>query len=108
MDGKKLREGLEKYKYPLLVAVIGLVFLLLPSGGGKEETGREQDILLQEILSQTEGVGPVKVLISDSGVVVVCRGAENPRVHLDIIRAVGAYTGFGSERITVLKLAETT
>ena len=50
MDGKKLREGLEKYKYPLLVAVIGLVLLLLPSGGGKEETGREQDILLQEIL----------------------------------------------------------
>ena len=108
MDGKKLLGALEKYKLPLLVLGIGLVLLLLPTGSKSSETGRERDLLLQEILSQTEGVGPVQVLISESGVVVVCRGAENARVHLEIIRAVGAYTGFGSDRIAVLKMTEPT
>ena len=53
-----------------------------------------------------EGVGEAQVIISDNGVVVVCRGAENAAVRLDIIRAISAYTGFGSDRITILKLAD--
>ena len=67
MDGKKLLGALEKYKLPLLVLGIGLVLLLLPTGSKSSETGRERDLLLQEILSQTEGVGPVRVLISFPG-----------------------------------------
>ena len=58
------------------------------------------------MLSRVEGVGEAQVIISDSGVVVVCRGAENAAVKLDIIRAISAYTGFGSDRITILKLAD--
>jgi hypothetical protein len=55
-------------------------------------------------LSQTQGVGKAQVLISDSGVVVACAGAANASVRLDIIRAVSSYTGFGSDKITILKL----
>ena len=33
-------------------------------------------------------------------------GAENAAVKLDIIRAISSYTGFGSDRITILKLAD--
>ena len=33
---------------------------------------------------------------------VVCEGAGSARVRLDIVNAVSAYTGFGSDRIKVL------
>ena len=98
---------LEKLKYPLLILAIGLLFLLLPSGSGKQTELPEADVRLQELLSATEGVGEARVLISSAGVVVACTGADDPRVRLDIIRAVGSYTGFGSDRITILKFAET-
>ena len=46
------------------------------------------------------------MIVSENGVVVVCRGAEDAKVRLDIIRAIGSYTGFGSDKITVLKMAD--
>ena len=107
MDEKGKKPGkLEKFKYPLLILAIGLLLLLLPTGSAKESDAADADRRLQELLSCTEGIGQTRVLISDTGVVVVCRGAENPRIRLDIIRAVGSYTGFGSDKITVLKMAE--
>ena len=44
----------------------------------------------------------MSVLYSDEGVAVVCEGAGSARVRLDIVNAVSAYTGFGSDRIKVL------
>ena len=38
------------------------------------------------------------------GAVVVCQGADRPSVRLDIINAVSALTGLGSDRITVVKM----
>lgn len=35
MDG--LRKRFEKYKYPLLVLIVGAVLMLLPSGGSTKE-----------------------------------------------------------------------
>ena len=61
---------------------------------------------MAHILSSSDGVGEAKVLISDSGVVVVCTGADDASVRLDIIRAVGSYTGFGADKITILKMAD--
>ena len=39
---------------------------------------------------------------SDEGVAVVCEGASSARVRLDVVKAVSAYTGLGSDRIEVL------
>ncbi len=105
-EGKNHWPWMGKLKIPALIFLVGLFLLLLPSGGGDKSTERKEDLLLQELLTQTQGVGEARVLISDSGVVVVCRGASDPAVRLDIIRAVGAYTGFGADKITVLKLAD--
>lgn len=96
---------MDKVKYPLLVLAIGVVLMLLPGGGSKEAAETDPDALLREVLSCSEGVGDTRVIVSGNGVVVVCEGAENAKVRLDIIRAVGSYTGFGSDRITVLKMA---
>ena len=99
-------EKLEKFKYPLVVLVIGVALMLLPSGSFQAKEASDRDEQVAQILSQTEGVGEAKVLISESGVVVACTGAENARVKLNIIRAVSSYTGFTSDKITILKRAD--
>lgn len=99
-------EKLEKFKYPLVVLVIGVVLMLLPGGSSQAKNGTERDEQVAQMLSHTEGVGEARVLISENGVVVVCTGAENARVKLDIIRAVSSYTGFTSDKITILKMAD--
>ena len=105
-QAKRLLGKLERYKYPALVFLIGLALLLFPSGSGKSAKQETTQRTLEELLSNTEGVGSALVLISDNGVVIVCPGAENPATRLDIIRAVGSYTGFGSDKITVLKMTD--
>ena len=105
MNKTKAMDLLDKFKYPLLILVLGVILMLLPTGSAKSEEA-EGNERMQQMLSSVEGVGEAQVIISDNGVVVVCRGAENAAVRLDIIRAISAYTGFGSDRITILKLAD--
>ena len=105
MNKTKAMDLLDKFKYPLLILVLGVMLMLLPTGSAKSEEA-EGNERIQQMLSSVEGVGEAQVIISDNGVVVVCRGAENAAVRLDIIRAISAYTGFGSDRITILKLAD--
>ena len=96
---------LESFRYPLLVLMIGLLILLLP-GGKKTETEDGPEASLCAALSDTRGVGRAEGLISEHGVVVICEGADDAAVKLDILRAVGSYTGFGSDKITILRMGE--
>lgn len=100
----RLVENVGKYKYLLLLLLAGLALLLWPTGGGgQEQAGRtEPEARLETVLGEISGAGRVSVLYSDEGVAVVCEGAESARVRLDIVNAVSAYTGFGSDRIKVL------
>ena len=105
-DGlKKTVEKLDKFKYPLVVLAIGVVLMLLPGDSGSA-AGVSEEEPMALLLSSTQGVGESRVLISENGVVVVCQGAENARVRLDIIQAVSSYTGFTSDKITILKMAD--
>ncbi len=105
MEKNKLVEKLKPFRYPLLILLIGLCFMLFPGTKVKsEEPGKGESLC--SVLSVTEGVGKAYVLVSDVGVVVACSGADDADVRLDIIRAVRSYTGFGSDRITILKLAD--
>ena len=101
-------ETLGKYKYLLLVLLLGLILLLWPTGGGggaaPDEGRTEAEARLEAVLGEVSGAGRVSVLYSDEGVAVVCEGAESARVRLDIVNAVSAYTGFGSDRIKVLSM----
>lgn len=104
MDKKKLLTLMEKWKMPLLIMLAGLALMLIPTEAKPEDTGSEPQEALAQMLSETQGVGKAQVLISDSGVVVACQGANNAAVRLDIIRAVSSYTGYGSDKVTILKL----
>lgn len=107
MDEIRKKLGrLDKFKYPLLVLLVGILLMLLPLSPPKTEAEDRSDRRLEEILSCSRGVGETRVLLSDSGVIVVCRGADDAAVRLDMIRAIHSYTGFGSDKITILKFAD--
>lgn len=101
-------ETLGKYKYLLLLLLLGLILLLWPTGGGggaaPDEGRTEAEARLEAVLGEVSGAGRVSVLYSDEGVAVVCEGASSAQVRLDIVNAVSAYTGFGSDRIKVLSM----
>lgn len=118
LDLGTLGRTLAKNKYVLLTLCLGLLLLLLPRGGSeaKAETGSGTPMAASGIPLDTEsrriavllgsirGVGAAEVLLSDCGAVVVCAGADDPRVRLDVTNAVAAYTGLGSDKITVMKM----
>lgn len=105
MNGKKMLDGLAKYKYPLIVLIVGLVLLLIPSESTKSSSdgvSNDDEQRLAAILESSRGVGNASVLISEHGAVVVCDGAADPEVKLSVIKSVEAYTGLGCDEIQVL------
>ena len=101
---EKMKSFLERYKYPLIVFAVGIVLMTVPMNGGN--TGSRTELSFREILCRTEGVGRAEVLVSEKGVVVVCDGADRAAVRLEILRCVKSYTGFGSEKVTILKMKD--
>lgn len=96
---------LDQIKYPLLILALGLLIMLIP-GKKQNEPTESENAELSQVLSTADGVGEAQILITEHGVVVVCEGASDASVKLDIIRAVGSYTGFGSDKITILRLVD--
>jgi len=117
LDLSGLTKKLGKNKYVLLILFLGLLLLLLP---GKRSTtqspGTGDPLAASGIPMDTEssriagllecirGVGEAEVLLSGNGAVVVCEGAENPTVQWNVTNAVSAYTGLGSDKISVIKM----
>lgn len=66
-------EGLKKYRFAVLILVLGLTLMLLPTGGAKEKTAipvqpQEEaslEVRLSQILCRIDGVGAVRVLLTE-------------------------------------------
>ena len=123
LDLTALTKALAKNKYVLLVLCLGLALLLLPRRGtdaGETVTAApaqkasegdpltvsgiplaEESRRIAALLSDIRGVGEAEVLLSSGGCVVVCRGADSPAVRLQVVSAVAAYTGLGSDKVQV-------
>ena len=101
--GDKLKAQLNKFKYPLLALVLGLIIMLLPIGesSSRSISSQTDEQRLATVLQRCDGVGNVTALLSETGAVIVCDGA----VRLSIIKAVEAFTGFSSDSIQVIKTA---
>ena len=111
-------KALAKNKYVAAVLLLGLVLMLLPRGSSEGGTAAaegdplaatgvslaEENSRLAELLTQITGVGRVRVLLSGNGAVIVCDGADSAAVRLCVTDAVTAYTGFGSDKISVMKM----
>lgn len=69
---KDLTKWLERYKYLVLVVLLGVALMLIPQGSSEQtqvvpqETARETDISVQlaEILAQIKGAGKVEVMLT--------------------------------------------
>lgn len=106
MKFKNVQDAFSKYKYPILILLVGVLILCIPSASRKpeEETFfRDEETRLSTILEECRGVGEASVLLSDKGAVIVCDGADDPNVRLDIVNSVRAYTGLGWDDIKVFK-----
>lgn len=105
--GDKLKAQLNKFKYPLLALVLGLIIMLLPIGesSSRSISSRRMSSGLQLCCKRCDGVGNVTALLSDTGAVIVCDGADDAAVRLSVIKAVEAFTGFSSDSIQVIKTA---
>ena len=108
METEKIKKQIDKYKYPLLALLLGLVIMLVPIGKSgtdkSDNTAADDEIRLETVLQKCEGVGEAKVLLSENGAIVACTGADNAEVRLAVTKATSAFTGFSSDRIQVLKL----
>lgn len=69
----KMKELFQKYKFVLLLLVLGVFFMLIPQGNQEvtqEETTTPAPVStaqeLEEILSKIEGVGKVKVMLTEA------------------------------------------
>ncbi|MDD4689207.1 MAG: hypothetical protein PHE51_05615 [Eubacteriales bacterium] len=107
-------------KIIILLAVIGLSIVCIGNmGGGEDPVYSSEEIRLQNILSQIEGVGEVRVMLSKKeskssfytdkedgylGAVVTAEGGEKISVKEKIIDAVRAVTGLQSHKIVIYKL----
>ncbi len=102
----KLKNFFDKFKYPLLALVLGLIIMLLPAGSAdSDDSSQTDEQRLAAVLRKCDGVGNASVLLSDTGAVIVCDGAENAAVRLSVIKAAEAFTGFSSDSIQVIKTA---
>ena len=107
-ERRPLLERLSGFKYVLLVAGVGLLLLLWPASGGgaagAEEGGESgEEARIASFLTEMEGVGPARVLLSESGAAVVCPGAADPSVRLRVTMAVRCYTGLGADDVQIFE-----
>ena len=92
-----------KWKDLLLIAVLGLVLLIVTFNIFNKEksqptavtVGTENERKISRLLEQIDGVGEASVVICETedgitGVVVVCEGANNFQVVIDVREAVSA------------------
>lgn len=158
---EKIMQWVRKYRFVILILLVGLGLMLIPFGK-KEKTATQSqptaptqpDISLElsQILSRIDGAGEVSVMLSvrtgsstvyqtdesissgDSsthkqdtvivtdenrtqtglvqhviypeyrGAIIVCQGADNIQVRLNIMEAVASITGLGMDKISVLKM----
>lgn len=101
-------KGARKLEWVLALILIAIAtVILLEQGAAPSVSASDDELRLERLLSQIEGVGKVSVLLSGTedaytGCVVVSEGADDVRVILKIQRAVQAATDMAAENIEII------
>jgi len=113
----KLRAWAAKYKYVLIVALLGVALMLLPRGepSRKAETAAPEtrgsvQSEMEATLAAFDGVGRLRLMLTEdvaaqrwAGAVIVCEGGGSAAVRLQLTQAVSALTGLSSDKIAIVK-----
>lgn len=120
---KRAMEALQKYKYVLLVALVGVILLLWPSGGGEELPQAAQagsvdpfqtaalERRLEEALSQIAGAGKVSVVLTlkETARQVVAQDGSategNAQTSRELITVLASTGGGGQEPVLLQQLS---
>jgi hypothetical protein len=117
MKGKKVVffKMNSKIKDVFIISILAIILMFAVWQVFYKETGNDANVAsignesekrVAQILNKIDGVGDVEVLISETeggavGAVVVCEGANNIRVVMDIQEAVSVSLGVKKENIKV-------
>lgn len=74
------------------------------SGDNASSDASESTVLISKSNSGQEAVVRKTIFPGFLGALIVCDGADDPEVKLNVINAVSGITGMSSERITVVKM----
>lgn len=74
------------------------------SGENKSDSAQEATVVLSRGSGGEEAVVRKTILPGFQGALIVCEGADDPSVKLNVINAVSGLTGLSSEKITVVKM----
>lgn len=80
----------------------------MTGSGGKRTISQDdyqKDVVYKEESSSKEPITSKITMPQISGVIVVCDGANNPKVNANIVSAVEAVTGVATHKIQVLARA---
>jgi len=74
------------------------------SGSADNSAGRSDTVIVSD--AERNEWGLVRQIIPPvyQGAIIVCQGADNPSVRLNIVEAVSRATGLGTDKISVLKM----
>lgn len=99
----------QKVQWLALAAAVCVLLILGMGSGGKQETvSTAEEIRMERILSEIDGVKSVSVMISydarqeKSGVVVAASGRDDVRTMLELQRAVQTLTGLELNQIEIV------
>ncbi len=107
--------ALGRYRYVALVTLLGVLMMLLPSGGRRSAaapsaSGPTVQSEMEETLAAFDSVGRLRLMLTVepgterwAGAVVVCEGGGSAAVRLELTQAVSALTGLPSDKIAVVK-----
>ncbi len=107
-------------KYILIVGIIGVALMMFNGGKKEENIYMNEEKKLVSILSDIDGVGKVKVMLTVNeettsvfseestskyiGAIILAEGGEKSSIKEKIIKAVNAVTGLDAHKIVVYKL----
>lgn len=74
------------------------------TGDNPSDSASEATVILSRGSGGQEAVVRKTILPGFQGALIVCEGADDPAVKLNVINAVSGLTGLGSEKITVVKM----
>ncbi|MCQ2418958.1 MAG: hypothetical protein MJ085_04145 [Clostridia bacterium] len=74
------------------------------SGENRSDTAQEATVIVSRGSGGEEAVVRKTILPGFQGALIVCEGADDPSVKLNVINAVSGLTGLSSEKITVVKM----